>query len=132
MLNLQRDLFAFHQKMNLEVNGYPQIPDEKTKALRSKLISEEAKEVSEALGKDDLQGVAKELIDLIYVTVGTAISYGINLSPIWDAVHESNMKKDSGLKNEDGKVLKPKGWKAPNLAFQIAQQITTGQPRVEG
>ena len=70
-------------------------------------------------------------MDLVYVAVGTAISYGINLQPIWDTVHKSNMQKDPSLKNEDGKVLKPKKWTPPDLKFQIAQQVVTGQPRGE-
>lgn len=131
MLNLQRSLFEFHQKMNLEVNGYPQIPSKETVALRSTLVSEESKELIEALKEGKLDKIAKELVDLIYVTIGTAISYGINLEPVWKVVHDSNMDKDPNLKNEQGKVLKPKGWTTPDLKFQMAEQVVTGKPRVE-
>ena len=131
MLNLQRNLYQFHSKMGLTVKGYPQIPDQSTVELRSKLISEEAKEVTTAMKEGSLDKIARELVDLVYVTIGTAISYGINLAPIWDVIHESNMAKDPALKNEDGKVHKPKGWGEPDVKFQIAQQVVTGQPRVE-
>tara|TARA_Y100000296_G_C5137970_1_gene239315 strand:- start:189 stop:545 length:357 start_codon:yes stop_codon:yes gene_type:complete len=118
--------------MGLSINGYPQTPDKDTASLRSKLVSEEAKEVVVALKEGSLDKIAKELVDLLYVTIGTAISYGINLGPIWDIVHASNMEKDPALKNEDGKVLKPKGWNEPDIKFQIAQQLVTGKPRVGG
>ena len=45
--------------MGLDVKGYPQVPGENTVALRAKLISEEAKEVSVALEKGKLESIAQ-------------------------------------------------------------------------
>ena len=56
---------------------------------------------------------------------------GINLSSIFGMVHAANMaKRDpiSGkfLKREDGKIIKPKGWKPPNVEKEIQRQIAEG------
>jgi hypothetical protein len=45
---------------------------------------------------------------------------GIPFDAVWRAVHESNMAKlgPNGeiIRREDGKVLKPPGWTAPDIA----------------
>ena len=57
-----------------------------------------------------VQGLAKELADLVYVTYRMALVMGIDLDSVFTEVHRSNMSKlgDDGkpLYREDGKVLK--------------------------
>jgi predicted HAD superfamily Cof-like phosphohydrolase len=60
------------------------------------------------------------MADSIYVIVGAAIEYGIPLSAVWDAVQKSNLaKRDPSTgkvrRREDGKILKPDGWKPPDI-----------------
>ena len=81
--------------------------DEQTRVLRERLIHEEFEELKEAMGKNDLFAVAKELADLLYVVYGTAVSYGIDMEPVFREVHRSNMSKVGGYKREDGKWVKP-------------------------
>jgi len=53
---------------------------------------------------------------------------GVNLSKIFDIVHESNMaKRDPKTgkfirRESDGKIIKPEGWKAPDITAEIIRQ----------
>jgi predicted HAD superfamily Cof-like phosphohydrolase len=73
----------------------------------------------DALKSDDIENLAKELCDLIYVILGTAISYGIPLDKCFDEVHKSNMSKldENGkpLYREDGKILKSKLYRTADI-----------------
>jgi predicted HAD superfamily Cof-like phosphohydrolase len=130
----QQDVWDFHH----DVCG-DDLPDEPTNApahitaLRENLIREEANEIFEELKmlsagfyKDDpdrgLANLAKELCDLQYVLLGTAVQFGIDLEPIWNAVHSSNMEKAGGSINEHGKRMKPEGWQPPNIIRLIRLQ----------
>jgi predicted HAD superfamily Cof-like phosphohydrolase len=50
-------------------------------------------------------------LDSLYVIIGTAVSYGIDIERVFDEVHRSNMTKvwpDGTVHyDEHGKVLKP-------------------------
>ena len=49
--------------------------------------------------------------DLDYVVEGSRIEFGVNGTPIAREVHRANMSKLGGGKREDGKSLKPAGWR---------------------
>lgn len=119
----QQDVKDFHIATGSHIEESPKLIHRHILSLRENLIEEETKEVIKALGEHNLANIAKELCDLVYVTLGTAVSLGINLNPIWDAVHKSNMEKAKGPKREDGKILKPEGWKPPNIQSLIEEQI---------
>lgn len=66
----------------------------------------------------DLVEAADALADLHVVTFGSEITMGIPGADVFDAVHESNMEKlvnGKPLKNEIGRVVKPEGWRPPNI-----------------
>jgi len=84
-------------------------------------MEEELREFGEAARHRDLPEIADALADLIYVTLGTAITYGIDLRPVWDEVQRANMAKVGGPKREDGKQLKPEGWEPPNIKKALQQ-----------
>lgn len=109
-------VLEFHRAFDVLVGRAPASPDAGVVDLRLKLIKEELAELEAAMAAGDLIGIADGLADLLYVVYGTAVSYGIDIRPIFDEVHRSNMAKVGGAKREDGKVLKPDGWAAPNLA----------------
>lgn len=75
------------------------------------LIDEEALEFREASEAGDLPGAIKELCDLLYVVLGAANAYGVDIEPFFDEVHRSNMTKlwpgGEVRKNAIGKVVKP-------------------------
>ncbi len=97
----------FHRKFKIRIQDRPSVPDEATRTLRIRLIQEEFDELKEALAQSHLAAVAKELADLLYVVYGTAVSYGIDMEPVFQEVHRSNLSKVGGYKRADGKWVKP-------------------------
>ena len=88
--------------------------------LYRKLIAEEVRELEEAVATEDKVEQLDALIDILVVTIGAIHSMGADAEGAWNEVLQSNMAKinqSTGkvTKREDGKVLKPEGWKAPNL-----------------
>jgi predicted HAD superfamily Cof-like phosphohydrolase len=122
LIGAQQDVRDFHEKFGLSTASWPLVPDRPVQLLRVQLIAEEAKELNEALETGNLAEIAKESADLLYVVLGTLVSYGIDLEPVWQAVHASNMAKTGGVKSASGKVLKPPGWQKPDIMALIADQ----------
>ena len=95
--------------------------------MRAKLIEEEAKEAAQetlwedALGNPQINkaDLTKELADLLYVTIGFAVTFGLPLCEVFERVHQSNMSKlgEDGkpIYREDGKVLKGPNYEKPKL-----------------
>jgi predicted HAD superfamily Cof-like phosphohydrolase len=74
---------------------------------------------SDPMPVEVVRKLADALLDSIVVCTGALISMGLNPQPLWNTVARSNdLKKDpiTGrvLKREDGKILKPAGWVAPD------------------
>ena len=81
------------------------------------LLKEEVQELEDSTTRED---DVDALIDILVVTIGALHSIGVDVEGAWNEVHNSNMAKiDAGtgvvLRREDGKILKPEGWKPPNL-----------------
>jgi len=116
---LQAMVRQFHEAMGMQVGVTPLLRDS---ALRAELIREEAEETVEAIDKGDLPAAVDGLCDLIYVCLGAAVAWGVDLAPIFKAVHEANMAKVGGPKRADGKHLKPEGWKPPDIVALLNAQ----------
>lgn len=88
--------------------------------LREKLIDEEYKEVKEAIKGSSRDSLLKELADLVYVVVGTAVAMGMDFDGAFAEVHRSNMSKlgDDGkpIYNEFGKVLKGQNYSPADMS----------------
>jgi predicted HAD superfamily Cof-like phosphohydrolase len=89
--------------------------------LYTKLIEEEFKELGVAVNNSDKVETLDALIDIVVVTIGALHSMGANVEGAWHEVMSTNfakIDKETGKvrKREDGKVLKPLGWKSPELA----------------
>ena len=88
--------------------------------LYKKLIEEEYTEWHEALqANDDVEDI-DACFDMIWVIVGYMLSRGWDCERLWDEGALSNLKKidrvtNKVLKREDGKVMKPEGWKPPDF-----------------
>ena len=85
--------------------------------LYSHLIEEEYDEFLFSMNDEEALDAC---MDLIWVILGYCYMKGWNVDGAWNEVAKSNLAKiDSKtgkvLKSFDGKVMKPKGWKAPNL-----------------
>jgi predicted HAD superfamily Cof-like phosphohydrolase len=85
-----------------------------------KLIEEESQELGDAIAAHDKVEILDALIDMLVVTIGAIHSAGFDAEGAWKEVMRTNfakIDKKTGKvrKREDGKVLKPLGWTAPNL-----------------
>ena len=81
------------------------------------LIEEEVQELKDSTTPvDDLDA----LVDILVVTIGAIHSMGADTEGAWQEVMATNFAKIDRVtgrvrKREDGKVLKPTGWTAPDL-----------------
>ena len=85
------------------------------------LIREETDELEEAIQDNDKVEQLDALVDILVVTVGAIRAAGWDGEGAWKEVMDTNFAKidpttNKVIKREDGKVLKPEGWKAPQLA----------------
>lgn len=126
MTDEQSMVEEFHRKFDILVNRMPTIPGDSTKELRARLIQEEFDELNEAMAQENLVAVAKELADLLYVVYGTAVSYGIDMEPVFREVHRSNLSKVGGYKRSDGKWVKPPTYSPAGLEPILEAQQDPG------
>jgi len=95
--------------------------------LYVKLIKEEVGELQVAIDNNDLVEQLDALIDIMVVTVGAVQSLGADGEGAWKEVMSTNFAKIDSLtgrvrKREDGKVLKPVGWRPPELSKYINKE----------
>ncbi len=112
----------FHEAFDILMKETPGIPDETTQGLRLSLIREELDELREGFETSNIVEVADAIADLLYVTYGTAVSCGIDIGPVFEEVHRSNMTKVGGHKREDGKWVKPAHYSPARIAETLAAQ----------
>lgn len=156
MNKFQEQVKEFHETFDVPIHDKPLCSIAKERALlRAKLIMEEAEETIRGMGcKQDEDGfidlmddtefnmveVADGIADLIYVALGAALEFGIDIEPIFNEVHRSNMSKawsteevEKGLpdgvsaheieglfpmwcvKRADGKILKSPSYSPANV-----------------
>jgi predicted HAD superfamily Cof-like phosphohydrolase len=136
----------FMRAINQPVRNYPEIPTPQEIKLRCSLVAEETFELLEAsfpgveiftslksivldaIKKQHVRdaphmvGVADAVADILYVTIGTNVTYGIDGDAVFDLVHQANMKKVSGPTSPEGKRLKPEGWTPPDIGRELMRQ----------
>lgn len=88
--------------------------------LYIKLVEEEYDELGDARAANDSVEELDACCDLIWVTIGYALSRGWDISGAFNEVARSNMSKidpNTGkvIKRDDGKVLKPVTFSSPEL-----------------
>lgn len=93
----------------------------------AKRVSWMLEEITEFCAADTLEDQTDALIDLLYFTIGTFTLMGVKPEAIFDIVHAANMGKATDGKvtrNEQGKILKPEGWEAPEpkIVAEIERQ----------
>lgn len=102
----QEYLLEFHRAMNIAIGDprKPELTDDLNESLSR--IEEEVNELLGAVERagfeydnvefnspEHLAAIAKESADAIYTIVSFAIRSGIDLAPVFEAVHRSNMTK---------------------------------------
>jgi len=95
-MNKQLDLVTeFHRKFDTPISDKPTLIPTDRSAFRHDMIEEEIKEYAEGVQNQDIENIAKELADIIYVTYGTILEHGLQdkFENIFEEVHRSNMSK---------------------------------------
>ncbi len=83
--------------------------------LRLALLLEEAFELTEACLKEDMEMIARNVADVLYVTHAFPHSLGYDGDAVYACVHEANMKKRMGKVRSDGKQLAPVDFTPPDV-----------------
>ena len=115
------DVKKFHDIFDHPIETAPGIPDKAIQELRERLIAEELAELKNANANNDLTEAADALIDLLYVTYGALICYGLGdaADELFNEVQASNMSKldENGnpVHREDGKIMKGPDYFTPDL-----------------
>ncbi len=150
MNKTQKQVLEFHKNAGQLINKVPSVIDAQTAVLRVRLLLEEVLEFAEAsgveiltlhgenldtesisnneltfsqTGRPDLVAIADALGDINYVSEGAAVSYGIDLEPVTEAIHQNNMLKlINCVKDENGKVVKDKNHPKLDLSQIINSQ----------
>ena len=119
MTNFQK-VKIFMETFGQEVKSQPSFSSEKINNLRYNLIKEELDELKKAMDNKDLLEVADALTDILYVTYGAGIAFGIDLDKCFDQVQKSNMSKlgndGKPIYNQAGKVMKGPNYFKPDLS----------------
>lgn len=133
MIDYLEMLREFHNKYDHYQGKLGTMPPTEIIELREKLITEEATEFSGATfdfqvtnGKiEHLTLIADALADILYVTFGAAITYGIPIEDIFLEVHRSNMTKsmEKDTKSIKGKTIKGPNWESPNIEKIIREKM---------
>jgi len=133
MTNPFRDQEKFMRACDQQVDG----SNESQFKMYLGLIKEEFDELMVAQGYDlktmeqgpisDNVETLDALIDILVVTIGAIHSAGYDAEGAWKEVMATNfakIDKETGKvrKREDGKVLKPLGWTAPDLVRFINEK----------
>lgn len=134
MLKVQKQVEEFHRKFELTINKTPTLPHVEDRRLRFRLINEELQELRRAR---TLVDVADALGDLLYVVLGAAVTYGMDLQTVFEEIHRSNMSKlwEGGkvVKDAHGKVMKPLTYSPADLLTVLRKQCesTVDHPALE-
>ncbi|WP_418277044.1 phosphoribosyl-ATP diphosphatase [Isoptericola jiangsuensis] len=141
----------FHAAFDVRVGDGPPdlaLPDDRLR-MRYRLVAEEFAELTGALlgaqarlvveqaiedvvdgplDDADLVETADATGDLRYVLLGLELECGIPGDEVFTEIHASNMAKlgpdGVALRRPDGKVLKPAGWRPPDVAGVLARART--------
>lgn len=131
-----RNVQEFHRKFGLPtgVGKCPLMHDREAQEFRLGFLQEELDELREALAQGNRTKAFDALLDLAYVTYGTALFMGIDPA-MWDtgfeAVHGANMAKVRATSKAESKrdstldVVKPEGWQGPE---EILTEILRWNP----
>jgi predicted HAD superfamily Cof-like phosphohydrolase len=126
----------FHDQYEFLQAGDVPCGTQDAELLANNLVTEEAEELEmepwyfayETNEPKNINAI-KEALDLMYVT---AQYLNVTIGPdkakeCWDALHANNMSKCTNgklLKREDGKVLKPEGYKKLDLSPLLTKELS--------
>ena len=139
MLKTQEKVYKFMKAMELPLPNEdgPGVSGLHFDLMRN-LVEEEAQEfidamifLEQAIQDQDRERIMTwwaEVIDAIcdinVVIHNASNAMHIDIEPFLDEVHRSNMAKVGGEVRADGKRLKPKGWKPPNIRGMLEALVS--------
>ena len=114
------DVSVFLHAVGQEQPSYPTIIESPQAELYKKLIMEETTEFWEADSANDDVERMDACFDMMWVIIGYMKSRGWDCERVWDEGAKSNLSKIDPVtgrvkRREDGKILKPEGWKPPDF-----------------
>jgi len=126
MTKVFTDVTMFMKACGQSFPSSPQEQESELSELYKKLIKEESEEFWEAeAASDDVEKI-DACFDMMWVIVGYMKSKGWDCEGIWDEGARSNLAKIDDatgkvIRREDGKILKPEGWKPPDFTKFVAK-----------
>lgn len=113
----------FHKKFGIDYNGPCRILPPDLAKFREAFLDEELQEYRDAVAEGNHEKALDSLVDLIYIALGTAHVHGYRkFDQAFNRVHNANMQKRRVMKqgesrrNDKYDIVKPDGWKAPDLS----------------
>jgi predicted HAD superfamily Cof-like phosphohydrolase len=125
----------FHKTFGSPMNQDVRTSSTSLDLLRVDMLKEEVNELSDELALCDTVEVLDAIVDIIYLAIGTAVTYGLQdcLPAAFNEVHRSNMSKldENGkpIYNDAGKVMKSNLYTPPNLAQFIEGKDENREPK---
>lgn len=120
----------FHKAFNHPISRKPTMLSKERAEVRVAWTVDEVQR--EFLEATDVVGQADAVIDGIYFLIGTLVEMGVKPERLFNVVQEANMSKLHSLNGqmvavyrEDGKIVKPEGWEAPEpkLEEEVKRQM---------
>lgn len=112
--------FGVHDWVSKQLENTDNEKLQKFLEFRLSFLEEELDETRKAALLDkDCDEIVDGLIDLCVVAIGTLDAFGVNAYEAWDRVHNANMSKEPGIKEERPNplglpdLIKPEGWESP-------------------
>lgn len=120
----------FQERFGQGYVGPPRELPASVASLRKKLVAEEADELVLAIDRGELHEQLDAIVDLLYVTIGTATAMGFGevLARAFGRVHDANMRKvlvesRHGSKRDSAwDIVKPEGWVKPDLRDLVGER----------
>lgn len=113
MINEAYELVKNFQKIAEQPIGeLPQFLSRQRCNIRCKWMREEIEEFENS---DTVYEQADAIIDLFYYALGALVEMGVKPDDLFKLIHEYNVKKIIDKRyDDDGKIMKPTGWKHPD------------------
>jgi predicted HAD superfamily Cof-like phosphohydrolase len=123
---------AFHDAFDKLAPRRPTLQTPELVARRAEWIAEELDELRQAL---NIAEQVDAYVDILYFALGGLVEMGVDPSEPFELVQLANMAKlwpdGKPRYREDGKIIKPPGWTAPDedIAACVVRQITEAAAR---
>jgi NTP pyrophosphatase (non-canonical NTP hydrolase) len=119
----------WHYATDNPVAGAPnwlEKPYDESLALGMALVREEFSELQDAWDRHSAIEVADAIGDLVWVLCGLSARLGYNLELVWEEIKKANYAKVGGPHREDGKLMKPEGWRPPDVESALRSSRPLG------